>query len=149
MRAGRSQLDVAQALAADFRQRDFHAALVADHAAVLHALVLAAEALPIGYWTEDAGAEQAVPLRLEGAVVNGLRLGDFAMRPAPDLFGRGKADADGIEVSNRILHLERARTKQGVPPLPAVLTRPLTELLQQVLGSQFSAKPNRTIRPSC
>src|SRR5205807_7174971 len=95
---------------------------------VLHALVLAAQALPIGYGAEDAGAEQAVPLRLEGAVVDGLRLGDFAMRPAPDFFRRGQADADGIEVSNRILHFERARTKQGVPPLPAVLTRPLTEL---------------------
>src|SRR5208283_3316140 len=84
MRAGRSQLDVTQALAADFGQRDFHSALVADHAAVLHALVLAAEALPVGYRAKDAGAEQAVPLRFKGAVVDGLGLGDFAMRPAPD-----------------------------------------------------------------
>jgi hypothetical protein len=37
-----SQLDVAQALAADAGKRDFDAALVADNAAVLHALVLAA-----------------------------------------------------------------------------------------------------------
>src|SRR5205823_479495 len=40
MRAGTGQLDVAQALAADARQRHFDAALIADHAAVLHALVL-------------------------------------------------------------------------------------------------------------
>src|ERR1700685_694294 len=96
MRAGRSQFDVAEAFAANFRQRNFHAALVADHAAVLHALVLAAEAFPVGYGAEDAGAEQAVPLRLEGAVVDGLRLGDFAMRPAPDFFRRRQADADRV-----------------------------------------------------
>jgi len=47
VRAGAGQLDVPEALAADARQRDFHAALVADDAAVLHALVLAAQALPI------------------------------------------------------------------------------------------------------
>src|SRR5271168_1565529 len=87
---------------------------------MLHALVLAAEAFPVGYRAEDAGAEQAVPLRLEGAVVDGLRLGDFAMRPAPDLFRRRQADADSIEIRNRVLHFERARTKQGVPPLPAL-----------------------------
>ena len=44
---GDGQFDVAQALAAHSRQRDFDAALVADHAAVLHALVLAAQALPV------------------------------------------------------------------------------------------------------
>src|ERR1700733_9038078 len=111
---------MAEALAADFGERNFHAAFVADYAAVLHALVLAAEALPIGYRAEDAGAEQAVALRLEGAVVDGLRLGDFAMRPAPDFFRRRQANADGIEIRNRVLHFERARTKQGVPPLPAL-----------------------------
>ena len=102
VRAGRSQLDVAQALAADLRQRDFHAALVADHAAVLHALVLAAETLPIGDRPEDARAEQAIAFRLEGAVVDGLRLGDFAVRPAADLFRRGQADTDRVEIGDSI-----------------------------------------------
>ena len=57
MRAGRGQLDVAQALAANFRQRDFHTALVADNAAMLHPLVLSAETLPIRYWAKNARAE--------------------------------------------------------------------------------------------
>src|SRR6202167_3624389 len=114
VRTGRSQLDMSQAFAANFRERDFHAALVADHAAVLHALVLAAQTLPVGYRTKDAGAEQAVPLRLEGAVVNGLRLGDFPVRPASDFFRRCQADLDGIEIGDRVLHFERARTKQVV-----------------------------------
>jgi hypothetical protein len=52
---------------------------------VLHALVLAAEALPVGDGAKDAGAEEAVALRLEGAVVDGLGLGDLAMRPGADL----------------------------------------------------------------
>ena len=138
MRAGRSQLDVAETLTADFRQRDFHAALVADHAAVLHALVLAAQALPVGDRTEDARAEQAIALRLEGAVVDGFRLGDFAMRPAPDFLRRCQADADGIEVGNRVCHVKGARTIQGVLRFPAVVTRP-PAALESVLssGSQF------------
>ena len=88
MRARRRQLDVAHALAAHLAHRHFHAALVADHAAVLHALVLAAQALPVRHRAKDARAEQAVALRLEGAVVDGLRLGDLAMRPAADLLRR-------------------------------------------------------------
>ena len=42
VRARARQFDVAQALAANARQRNFDAALIADDAAVLHALVLAA-----------------------------------------------------------------------------------------------------------
>ena len=44
-RAG--ELDVAHALTTDLGQRDFDAALVADHALVLHPLVLAAQAFPV------------------------------------------------------------------------------------------------------
>jgi hypothetical protein len=54
----RRERDVAQPLAADLGLRHFDAALVADHAAVLHALVLAAEALPVGDRPEDLRAEQ-------------------------------------------------------------------------------------------
>jgi hypothetical protein len=62
-------------------QRDFNAALFADDALVLHALVLAAQALVVLDRAEDARAEQAVALRLEGPVVDGLRLFDFAEGP--------------------------------------------------------------------
>src|SRR6185437_6871294 len=116
VRAGRGQLDVSEALAADLRHRDFDAALVADDAAVLHALVLAAEALPVGDGAEDAGAEQPVPLRLEGAVVDGFRLGDFAVRPATNLLRRGKLDADGVKVGDGACQFKWAGTVQGVPP---------------------------------
>jgi hypothetical protein len=60
----RRQGDVAQTLAAHLGLRHLDAALVADHAAVLHALVLAAEALPVGDRPEDLGAEQPVTFGL-------------------------------------------------------------------------------------
>jgi hypothetical protein len=72
--AGRGQVDVAHALAAHLGLRDFNAALLADHAAVLQALVLAAQALVVLDRAKDLGAEQAVALGLEGAVVDGLGL---------------------------------------------------------------------------
>ena len=95
---GGGQRDMAQPLAPDLRLGDLDAALVADHAAMLHALVLAAEALPVGDRAEDLGAEQAVAFRLERPVVDGLRLGDLAVRPREDLLWRRQADPDGVEV---------------------------------------------------
>src|SRR5205814_9503041 len=100
MRAGRCQLNVAQALAPYFRESDFNSALVADHSAVLHALVLAAQAFPVCHRAEDAGAEQPIAFRLESAVIDGLRLRHFTVRPAADLLRRSNADADSIEIGN-------------------------------------------------
>ena len=107
VRARAGQFDVAQTFAADARQRNFHAALVADDAAVLHALILAAQALPILGGAEDAGAEQPVALRLEGPVVDGLRLGDFSMAPAPDFFRRSQRNADRIKIRDQIRSIIR------------------------------------------
>src|SRR5277367_4950209 len=95
---------------------------------MLHALVLAAEAFPVGYRAEDAGAEQAVALRLEGAIVDGLRFSDFAVRPAPDFFRRREADANGIEIGDRVCQVKGARTKQGNPRLPAEVRPPRAAL---------------------
>ncbi len=92
------QLDVAHALATHLRKRDFHAALFTDYAAVLEALVLAAQALVVLHRPEDLRAEQPVALRLEGPVVDGLRLLHLAVRPGPDLVRRGEPDADRIEL---------------------------------------------------
>jgi hypothetical protein len=73
------QLDVPHALAPHARQGDLHAAAVADHALVLDALVLAAGAFPVLGRTENALAEQTALLRLEGPVVDGLGILDFAL----------------------------------------------------------------------
>src|SRR3974390_2196463 len=103
---------------------------------MLHALVLAAQALPVGDRPEDARAEQAVTFRLERAVVDGLRLGYFAVRPATDLLRRGQADADRVEIGNWVSELKWVRTEQVVLLScgarrrglqdPAALTRPLS-----------------------
>src|SRR3546814_16472693 len=98
-RAG--QVDVAHALAAHLGQGDLGAALFAHHAAVLHALVLAAQALVVLDRPEDGGAEQAVALGLEGAVVDGLGLLDFAERPRADQVRRGQRDLYRVEVERR------------------------------------------------
>ena len=97
VRDRRGQFDMAHALAAHLGQRHFDAALLADHAAVLQALVLAAQALVVLDRPEDLGAEKTVALRLERAVVDRFRLLDFAVRPRTDFFRRREADADGIE----------------------------------------------------
>src|SRR5438045_9497594 len=82
----------------DFRQGDLDPALFADHAAVLQALVLAAQALVVLDRAEDLGAEQAVALRLERPVVDRLGLLDFAERPRAGLLRAGEPDLDGVEV---------------------------------------------------
>src|SRR5690606_19871849 len=97
VRHRRGQLDVAHALAADLGHGHLDAALLAHHALVLHALVLAAQALVVLHRTEDAGAEQAVALGLERAVVDGFRLLDLAEGPAADALRRRDPDLDLVE----------------------------------------------------
>src|SRR5215470_14291750 len=74
MRDRSRELDMAHALAPNPRQRHLDAALLADDALILHALVLAAQALLVLDRPEDARAEQSVAFGLERAVVDGLTL---------------------------------------------------------------------------
>src|SRR5712692_6474081 len=97
MRYRRGQLDMAHAVAPHLRQGDLDAAFLADDAAILHPLVLAAQALVILDRPEDAGAEQPVALRLEGAVVDRLGLLDLAVGPGADALRAGDRDADLVE----------------------------------------------------
>ena len=94
----RSQFDVSHALTTDLGQRDFDAALLADDATVLQALVLAAQALVVFDWAKDLGAEQTVTLRLERTVVDGFRLFYFTERPRTDHLRRGQSNTDGVEL---------------------------------------------------
>ncbi len=93
----RSELDMAHALAAHARQGDFNAALLADDALVLDALVLAAQALIVLDRAEDTGAEQAVTLGLERAVVDGFGLLHLAERPGENLLRAGQRNPDPVE----------------------------------------------------
>src|SRR5690606_20739649 len=75
-----------------------HAAALADDALEAHPLVLAAVALPVLGGTEDLLAEEPVLLRLERAVVDGLRLLHLAVGPHADGVRGGQADPELVEV---------------------------------------------------
>src|SRR5208283_4377656 len=107
---------------------------------------------------EDAGAEQAIALRLEGAIVDRLRLGDFPVRPTANLLGRSQADADGVEIGDGISEIKWTRavqdvllpcgTRRGGLQGPAVHSRPLAapgisnSLAAASCGSDGGSYPN-------
>src|SRR5918994_890744 len=101
MRHRRRELDMAHALAPHAAERHFDRALLADDALVLHALVLAAQAFVVLDRPEDAGAEQTVTLRLEGSVVDRLRLFDLAVGPGQNLLRARDRDPDLVEDLSR------------------------------------------------
>src|SRR5215475_8319926 len=98
---------MAHALAPDARQRHLDRALFADDALVLHPLVLAAQALVILDRPEDARAEQAVALGLEGTVVDGLRLFDLAVGPGQNLLRGCDRDPDLVEDLSRSRRIKK------------------------------------------
>ncbi len=104
-RAG--QLDVTHALTTNLGEGDFHATLLADHTPVLETLVFAAQALVVLDRTKDARAEQAITLRLEGAVIDGLRLFHFAKRPGTDQIRRCQTDLQLVELRDLSLTFEQ------------------------------------------
>src|SRR4051812_20363954 len=117
VRDRRGQVDVAQALTTHLGLNHFDAALLAHDAAVLHALVLAADALVVLHRAKDLGAEQAVTFRLERAVIDGLRLLYFTVRPLPDLLRAGERNAHGRERQRifRLLEKRENVTHQRAP----------------------------------
>jgi hypothetical protein len=73
---------------------------------VLHALVLATQALIIFDRAKNFRAKQTFTLGLESAVINGLGFFNLAERPRTDHFWRSKADAKIIKFAVLILLLE-------------------------------------------
>src|SRR3546814_20213277 len=69
MRDRGRKLDMPHPLAADLGNRNLDNAFFADDALVFHALVLAAQAFIVLDRAQDERAEQAVPVRLEGAEI--------------------------------------------------------------------------------
>ena len=136
MRTGTGQFDVTQTFPPNLGQSDLDPALVADHSPVLHPLVLPAETLPIGDGAKDLGAEQAVPLRLEGPVVDGLRFGDFPLGPGPDRVRRSQADPDAVKISSEVSPVMRVWSKHD-----RLLEKPTP-----VVGSPLRSQPRATFR---
>ena len=94
---GRSQVDMTHTVATYLAERYFHTAFFAGNTLVLHALILAAQALIVLYRTEDARAEKTVALRLKCTVVNGFRLLHFTERPAFHAVWRSDSDLQFIK----------------------------------------------------
>ncbi len=98
---------MAHALAPHAAERHLDRALFANDALVLHALVLAAQALVVLDRPEDAGAEQTVALGFEGPVVDGLGLFDLAVGPGQNLLGARDRNPDLVEDLRRRLRAEK------------------------------------------
>src|SRR5690606_1232076 len=110
VRDGARELDVPHPLAPHLRLRDLDAALLADDAAMLQALVLTAQALVVLDRPEDLRAEQPVAFRLERSIVDRLGLLDLAVRPRTDHVRRREPDADHIEILDGALLPEKLQS---------------------------------------
>ena len=97
VRDGCSELDVAHALTADRGLGDLNATALTDDAFEANALVLSTRTLPVTTGSKDLLTKKAVFLGLQGAVVDGFWLLDFAVRPAADVVRRGEANAEGVK----------------------------------------------------
>ena len=81
VRAGGGQVDVSHAFASHFGLGHFNTTFLANHAAMLEAFVFATQALIVFDGAKNLGTKKTIAFWLEGAVVDGLWLFDFAERP--------------------------------------------------------------------
>src|SRR5262249_19605441 len=117
VRTRTGEFDVAQTLAPHLGKRDFNAAFVADHAAMFHALVFAAQALPIRNRSENTRTEQTVLFGFERSIVDGLRLSNFTVRPGANLFWGGQTDSNAVKIGNGCRSVVRIRSNHANLPL--------------------------------
>ena len=82
---GSRQLDVTHALAAHRGLGDLNATTLADDSLEANALVFSTRALPVTAGSKDLLTEEAILLRLERAVVDGLWLLDLTVGPTTDV----------------------------------------------------------------
>jgi hypothetical protein len=64
---------------------------------MFHAFVFTTIALVVFCGPKYLGTEQAITLRLESPVINGLRLLDLSIGPFPDFLRRGQRDTNRVE----------------------------------------------------
>src|SRR5687768_14139937 len=93
----RGELYMAHTFTPHLGKRYLDTAFLANHATVFQAFILSAQALVILYRTENLPAEQAVPLGLERAVIDGFRFLHFTVRPGTYFFRRSETDLDRVE----------------------------------------------------
>ena len=99
MAHGSGKLDMPHSLASNLRVRDFDTAFLAGNAAISRLFIFAAVALPVFRRPENSLAEKAVHFRLEGAIINGLRLFNLAAGPSENGVLAGQPDRNDIDIS--------------------------------------------------
>jgi hypothetical protein len=62
------------------------ATLIANNPLIAYPFILTTKAFKVFGWAKDPLTEKSVSLRLQGTVINGLRLDYLAVRPAFNLF---------------------------------------------------------------
>src|SRR5699024_10062238 len=92
-----SKLNVAHAFTTNLGLGDLYATALTNDALVADTLVLTTLALPVTGRTEDTLTEKAVLFWLQGAVVNGLRLLNLALRPTANVVGGGQSNTKLVE----------------------------------------------------
>jgi len=98
---GSRELDVTHPAPPNPGPGNFYATSIADNPLILDLLVLAAVALPVLSGPEDTLTEQPFALRLEGAVVDGLRLLHLTVGPLTNGIGRGQADTNSVNFTEK------------------------------------------------
>ena len=83
---GTGQFNMTHSLSTHFGKRHFNTTFLTDNATMLHALVLATQALIIFHWAKDLGTEKTFTLWLKGTIVDGFRFFYFTKRPRADHF---------------------------------------------------------------
>src|SRR6185312_16584346 len=79
-------------------------------------LVFAAEAFPVRNGSANTRAAQTVTLRLERAVVDRFRFGDFSETPAPNFLRTRQRDADRVKVGGQISPFVRRGSHYSLSP---------------------------------
>ncbi len=100
---GNHELDVTHPFATHLAFGDFHATSITNLAFIANSLVLPAVALPVFGRSENLLAKETVALRFIGAVVDGLRLEDLAMRLVDNRVGRRQAYGDFLDFFSCII----------------------------------------------
>ena len=91
------QCNVAHSFPSHFGLNHFDATFFTDDSPMFHAFVLTTVALVVFCGPKYLGTEQAITLRLESPVINGLRLLDLSIGPFPDFLRRGQRDTNRVE----------------------------------------------------
>src|SRR3546814_953758 len=107
----------------------------------------------ISDWSSDVCSSDLVPLRLEGAVVDRLRLLDLAVGTAPDAFWRSQSDLDlvkrlrlrrGVHEVHQFLVHAQVLPRNSVPLSRRERGKPLSGVVDDFGVGQMAVETNRT-----